>query len=98
MRRPALNLTAITRALPHNVGGSDTLSARHEVRDAAGVRVAGGLTGEAPIKVHEGIYTVTVRAAGKPIVVPNVRVRYQAFTKVALRKEGQEIGVKVIGP
>jgi hypothetical protein len=31
-------------------------------------------------------------------VVPNVRVRYQAFTKVALRKEGQQIGVKVVGP
>ncbi|MGH7753510.1 MAG: vWA domain-containing protein, partial [Gemmatimonadales bacterium] len=75
-----------------------SLAIPYEVRDAAGVRVAGGLTGEAPVRVPEGIYTVTVRAAGKPIVVPNVRVRYQAFTKVALRKEGQQIGVRVVGP
>jgi hypothetical protein len=37
-------------------------------------------------------------ATGKPILVPIVRVHYQAFTKVALRKEGQQIGVKVKGP
>jgi hypothetical protein len=74
-----------------------SLAIPYEVRDAAGVRVAGGLTGEA-VQVPEGIYTVTVRAAGQPIVVPQVRVRYQGFTKVALRKEGQQIGVKVVGP
>lgn len=42
----------------------------------------------------EGVYTVTVRAAGKPIVIPNVRVRYNGSTKVALKKEGQEVGVR----
>jgi Mg-chelatase subunit ChlD len=88
----AQNAKALRQAI------QQSLAIPYEVRDAAGVRVAGGLTGEAPIQVPEGIYTVTVRAAGKPIVVPNVRVRYQAFTKVALRKEGQQIGVQVIGP
>ena len=88
----AQNAKALRQAI------QQSLAIPYEVRDAAGVRVAGGLTGEAPVKVPEGIYTVTVRAAGAPIVVPQVRVRYQGFTKVALRKEGQQIGVKVTGP
>jgi len=88
----AQNARALQQAI------QQSLAIPYEVRDAAGVRVAGGLTGEAPVRVPEGIYTVTVRTAGTPIVVPNVRVRYQAFTKVALRKEGQQIGVRVVGP
>jgi len=56
------------------------------------------LTGEAAITVPEGIYTVSVSAAGKPILVPNVRVRHNGSTKVALRREGQQIGIKITGP
>jgi hypothetical protein len=88
----AQNAKALRQAL------QQSLAIPYEVLDAAGVRVAGGLTGEAPIQVPEGVYTVTVQAAGTPIVVPNVRVRYQAFTKVVLRKEGRQIGAKVQGP
>ncbi|HEU5300255.1 MAG TPA: VWA domain-containing protein [bacterium] len=75
-----------------------SLAVPYDVRDAAGVRVAGGLTGEAPVAVPEGIYTVTLQTAGKPIVVANVRVRHQSLTKITLRKEGQEVGVHVQGP
>jgi Mg-chelatase subunit ChlD len=75
-----------------------SLAVAYDVQDAAGARVGGGLTGESPIKVPEGIYTVTVRTSGRPVIVRSVRVRYNAFTKVALRKEGQQIGVKVSGP
>jgi Mg-chelatase subunit ChlD len=75
-----------------------SLAVAYDVQDAAGARVGGGLTGESPIKVPEGIYTVTVRTSGRPVVVRNVRVRYNGFTKVALRKEGQQIGVKMTGP
>lgn len=75
-----------------------SLAVAYDVQDAAGARVGGGLTGESPIKVPEGIYTVTVRTSGRPVVVRNVRVRYNGFTKVALRKEGQQIGVKVTAP
>ncbi len=75
-----------------------SLAVPYDVQDATGTKVGGGLAGEAPIQVPEGIYTVTVQAAGKPIVVPNVRVRYNGSMKVALKKEGQEIGVQVIGP
>ena len=75
-----------------------SLAVPYEVHDAAGTKVAGGLTGEAAITVPEGIYTVSVSAAGKPILIPNVRVRHNGTTNVALRKEGQEIEVKVEGP
>jgi Mg-chelatase subunit ChlD len=75
-----------------------SLAVAYDVQDAAGARVGGGLTGESPIKVPEGIYTVTVRTSGRPVIVRNVRIKYNGFTKIALRKEGQQIGVKVSGP
>jgi len=88
----AQNAKALRQAI------QQSLAVPFEVRDAAGVKVAGGLTGEAAITVPEGIYTVSVSAAGKPILVPNVRVRHNGATKVALRKEGQQIGINVTGP
>ncbi len=88
----AQNAKALRQAI------QQSLAIPYEVRDAAGVKVAGGLTGEAAITVPEGIYTVSVSAAGIPILVPNVRVRHNGSTTVALRKEGQQIGIKVTGP
>ncbi|HEU5300106.1 MAG TPA: hypothetical protein VFW08_11490, partial [bacterium] len=73
------------------------LAVPFDVLDAGGQRVAGGITGQ-PVRVPEGVFTVVVRAAGTPITIRDVRVRAGGFTKVALRKEGQEIGVRVIGP
>jgi len=75
-----------------------SLAVPYEVQDVAGTKVAGGLTGETAISVPEGMYTVSVNAAGTPIVIPNVRVRHNGSTRVTLRKEGQEVGVQIQGP
>ncbi len=88
----AQNAKALRQAI------QQSLAIPYEVLDAAGVKVGGGLTGEAAIPVPEGIYTVSVSAAGKPILVPNVRVRHNGSTTVALRKEGDTVGVKVTSP
>jgi Mg-chelatase subunit ChlD len=88
----AQNARALRQAI------QQSLAIPYEVRDAAGVKVAGGLTGETAISVPEGIYTVSVNASGAPIVIPKVRVRHNGSTKVMLRKEGQQMGVQVQGP
>jgi hypothetical protein len=48
--------------------------------------------------VPEGVYTVVVRAAGQPITIADVRVAQGQFTRVELKKEGQEVGTRVLGP
>ncbi len=88
----AANAAALTRAI------QESLAVPYDVLDAAGARVGGGLTGQGPIKVPEGVFTVVVRAAGEPITVPRVRVALNGFTKVVLKKEGREVGVQVLGP
>jgi hypothetical protein len=88
----ATNAAALTRAI------QQSMAVPYDVLDAAGTRVAGGLTGQEPINVPEGIFTVIVRAAGQPITVPRVRVAPNGFTKVVLKKEGREVGVQVLGP
>jgi hypothetical protein len=55
------------------------------VLDAAGDRVASGLTGQDPIAVPAGVYTLVVRAAGTPITLQDVRANNQ-FTRVELKK------------
>jgi hypothetical protein len=88
----ARNARALRQAI------QQSLALPYEVRDAAGVKVAGGLTGAEAVSVPEGIYTVVVGAAGQPIVIASVRVRHNSVTKVGLRKEGAEIGVTVTTP
>lgn len=88
----AANARALRQAI------EQSLAVPYEVLDASGARVAGGLTGQDNVKVPEGIYTVRVQAAGAPIVIRDVRIRQGGFTKIALKKEGQEVGVRVIGP
>lgn len=86
------NAKALTAAI------RQALAVPFDVLDAAGTRVGGGLTGQGQVSVPEGIYTVVVRAAGSPITVPRVRVAPDGATRVVLKKEGQEIGVQVLGP
>ena len=74
------------------------LAVPYDVLDAAGSRVASGLTGQGAIAVPEGVYTVVVRAAGKPITIADVRITHDQFTRVELKKEGQEVGTQVLGP
>ena len=65
--------------------------------DAAGTKVADGQTGAVELKVPEGIYTVVIHGE-KPITIPNVQIANKRSTKVALKKEGQELGIQVHGP
>jgi Mg-chelatase subunit ChlD len=88
----AANAKALTQAI------EQSLAVPYEVLDAAGTRVGGGLTGQGTVAIPEGVYTVVVRAAGKPVTVQNVRVAPGGFTKVVLKKEGEEIGIQVQGP
>jgi VWFA-related protein len=88
----ASNAKTLTQAI------EQALAVPYDVVDAAGTKVAGGVTGQGGVKVPEGIYTIIVRAAGKPIEIPNVRIAASRFTKVVLKKEGQEIGIQVQGP
>ena len=77
---------------------AQALAVPYDVLDAAGSRVASGLTGQEPIAVPEGVYTLVVRAAGTPITIADVRVAHDQFTRVELKKEGQEVGTRVLGP
>jgi hypothetical protein len=88
----AKNAQALTQAI------EQSLAVPYDVLDASGTRVGGGLTGQGKIDVPEGIYSVVVQAAGKPITIPNVRIAQSGSTKVALKKEGQEVGIQVLGP
>src|SRR5439155_24416182 len=74
------------------------LAVPYDVLDVAGSRVASGLTGQGPIAVPEGGYTLVVRAAGTPITIADVRVAHDQFTRVELKKEGHEVGTRVLGP
>jgi hypothetical protein len=73
-------------------------SPRPDVLDAAGEKVAGGLIGQGATVVPEGIYTVAVRAVGRPHTTPDVRIDYNGHTTVELKKEGQEVGIRVLRP
>ncbi len=88
----AQNAKALTQAI------QQALAVPYDVVDAAGTRVGTGVTGQDRIALPEGVYTIIVRASGKPIFVPDVRIAPGGFTKVLLRKEGQEVGIQVQGP
>jgi hypothetical protein len=45
-----------------------------------------------------GVYTVVIQATGKPITIPDVHIQENGATKVELKKEGEEVGVKVSAP
>ncbi len=74
-----------------------SLAVPYDVLDAAGAKVADGQTGATELKVPEGIYTVVIHG-DKPITIPNVQIANKRSTKVALKKEGQELGIQVHGP
>jgi Mg-chelatase subunit ChlD len=74
------------------------LAVPYEVLEAAGSPVASGHVGQGAISVPEGVYTVVVRAAGKPLTIVDVRVAHDQFTRVELKKEGQEVGIQVLAP
>lgn len=65
---------------------------------ADGERVSGGLTGRGSAEVPEGIFTVAVRTAGDPVIVEDVPIREGQPTRVEIKKEGEEIGGRVVPP
>jgi hypothetical protein len=75
----------------------EALAVPYDVLDDSGAKVASGVTGAGTISLPTGIYTVIVQATGKPITISEVNIRENGATKVELRKEGEEVGVK-IGP
>ena len=75
-----------------------SLAVPFDVLDAAGVRVAGGAHRARRAGLAGGRFTVAIRAADPPLTVPHVRIVRGATTRVALRKEGDEIGVRVQAP
>jgi Mg-chelatase subunit ChlD len=74
------------------------MAAPFELQDAAGQHVAKGVTGSNPIEVPEGHYKLVVQAVGEPILVRDVRIAHEHWTRVVLKKEGQEVGSQVSGP
>jgi Mg-chelatase subunit ChlD len=74
------------------------LAVPYDMLDAASSSVASGFTGRMSTAVPEGVYTLVVRAAGQPITIADVRVAHDQFTRVELKKEGQEVGTRVLGP
>jgi hypothetical protein len=71
-----------------------SLAVHFEVLDAAGARVAAGVTGPAETPVPEGVFTVALHG-DPPVTVPNVRVTRNRLTRVGLRKEGQQVGIQI---
>jgi Mg-chelatase subunit ChlD len=68
-----------------------------DIRDSSGALVASGQVGQPALQVPEGTYTIVVKAT-EPVTIPNVRVVADRESKIELRKEGREIGVKVNQP
>jgi VWFA-related protein len=75
----------------------EALAVPYDVLDDSGAKVASGVTGTGTISLPTGIYTVVIQATGKPITIPDVHIRANGATKVELKKEGEEVGVKVSG-
>jgi Mg-chelatase subunit ChlD len=72
-----------------------SLAVPYEVLDAAGTKIAEGVTGQAVTELPEGVYTVRIRA-DKPIAAANVRVDARQTTTIELKKEGQEVAIRVL--
>lgn len=71
-----------------------SLAVQFEVLDAAGAKVATGVTGPGQTPVPEGVFSVVLHG-DQPVIVPNVRVTRNRLTRVGLRKEGQQVGIQV---
>ena len=76
----------------------EALAVPYDVMDDSGSKIASGVTGAGTISLPTGSYTVVIQATGKPITIPDVRIQEKGTTKVELKKEGEEVGVKVLGP
>lgn len=69
-----------------------------EIRDSSGAVVGSGQVGQEALRLPEGHYTVVVQTAERPITIPGVRVVANRESRVELKKEGRDIGIKVNQP
>jgi Mg-chelatase subunit ChlD len=69
----------------------------YDVVDTAGEVVGTGVTGTG-VQVPEGVYTVRVQSAGAPVTAEHVAVVANQVTTVELKKDGQQVGIKVVAP
>ena len=76
----------------------DALRVPYEVRDSAGAVVGAGRVGDQPLALPEGHYTVAVQTAEREILIRDVRVTAAKDSRIELKKEGREVGVKVNQP
>jgi Mg-chelatase subunit ChlD len=74
-----------------------SLAVSYDVLDASETKIAEGVTGQTAIRLPEGVYTVRIRAE-KPVDIARVRIEAQQTTSIELKKEGQELGVRVAAP
>lgn len=76
----------------------EALAVPYDVVDDSGSKVASGVTGAGILSLPPGIYSVVIQATGKPIMIPDVHIQENGTTKVELKKEGEEVGTRVLGP
>ncbi|MFQ5796283.1 MAG: VWA domain-containing protein [Candidatus Bipolaricaulia bacterium] len=87
-----------TAVLHEHEAFEQSLMVPYDVLDASGAKVEGGLIGQEAINLPEGVYTVVVHAAAEPITISDVRITHDQSTTVELQREGQEIGIRILGP
>jgi len=76
----------------------EALAVPYDVFDATDTLVGSGLVDQVPIEVPEGTYKIVAHVPGVPIVIEGVSVSRHKSTTVELRKEGDKIVSRVLGP
>jgi surface antigen len=74
------------------------IAAPFELRDAAGERMAVGTTGADPVEPPEGLFELLVRTVGESLMVPEVPIEHGHWTRVELKKAGEEVDARILGP
>lgn len=74
------------------------LAVPYDVLDRSDDSVGAGLVGRAAIEVAEGTYKILVHMPGAPVTIQDVHVSNNKDTTVELRKQGDKITSRIIGP
>jgi Mg-chelatase subunit ChlD len=67
----------------------------YSVVDATGAVVGRGAIGGDPIAVPEGELAIRIESAGEPTVIEHVPITVGQTTRVAIKKDGDEVGVNI---
>lgn len=68
------------------------ISAEFDIKDSAGNVAAHAKVGDAPVRLPEGRYTVTLQTE-PPLTISDVEIEYGRETRISLNKEGSDIGI-----